>query len=308
MTPRLSVLILTYNQKSLVAETLAGVLRQKTEEPFEIVVGDDCSTDGTAGLCEEILLGREHARVLRSDKNGGLIANFRRTLAACRGRYVALLGGDDIWIAEDKLARQLRAFDENPSCGVCYTGFARLIHETGELQTSQFNPPPQKPLRHLIEKGNFLCASTACFDRSRVTEEEWAEMIGFAMEDYPLWITLAVKSDFIGLPQTMVHYRVIKGSISRSHDPRKTVRFIECSRAVALHYAAKHFDACMVRRVQKLFDLSVFATYRNSGATELLREHLRALPLRRLLASSRLTKARLLTLFSKSRTGQGDVA
>ena len=85
--PLVSVHITTYNQESYVARAIEGALQQQTDFGVEIIVGEDCSTDGTRA----IVLGYQRqypgrVRVLTSDRNVGAFANSRRVREACRGR------------------------------------------------------------------------------------------------------------------------------------------------------------------------------------------------------------------------------
>lgn len=107
-TPLLSVLCLTFNHEAFVAETLESILAQQVGFSIEVVVADDCSTDGTLAVVERFRarLG-ERLHVLTTPLNMGVTRNFRRALAACRGRYVALCEGDDHWRGHDKLQRQV---------------------------------------------------------------------------------------------------------------------------------------------------------------------------------------------------------
>lgn len=113
--PLLSVLCLTYNHEAFVAETMESFLAQRTGFEIEVVVADDCSTDGTLRVVEDFRhrFGAR-LRVLRTDVNLGVTRNFRRALAACRGRFVALCEGDDHWRGHDKLQRQVDFLEAHP--------------------------------------------------------------------------------------------------------------------------------------------------------------------------------------------------
>ena len=113
--PMLSVLCLTYNHELFVAETLESFLAQRTTFEIEFVLADDASSDATLAVVEGF---RDRfgprLRVLRTDVNLGVTRNFRRALAACRGRYVAICEGDDHWRGHDKLQRQVDFLEANP--------------------------------------------------------------------------------------------------------------------------------------------------------------------------------------------------
>jgi glycosyltransferase involved in cell wall biosynthesis len=96
-----------YNQEKYVGEAIEGVIRQQTSFPFELIVADDCSTDGTREICEQY--AAEHpdvVRYTRRERNLGMMANFCRTLEECDGDYIAICEGDDYWIDVNKLQLQ----------------------------------------------------------------------------------------------------------------------------------------------------------------------------------------------------------
>ena len=107
--PVVSVDMVTYNQESYIRQAIEGVMMQKTDFEFELVIGDDCSNDQTREICFEYQRKYpDKIRVLWSDENlfkyGG---NAKRTLARCRGEYVAFCEGDDYWTDPLKLQKQV---------------------------------------------------------------------------------------------------------------------------------------------------------------------------------------------------------
>ena len=105
--PLVSIIMITYNHERFIAQAIEGVLMQETGFPFELVIGEDCSTDGTRAVCEKY--AREHPdriRLLPAERNLGMNLNARRTLRACRGKYIANCEGDDLWTDAGKLQRQ----------------------------------------------------------------------------------------------------------------------------------------------------------------------------------------------------------
>jgi len=114
VTPLVSVAIIAYNLEDFIEEAIESVLSQNCTFPFEIVVGEDCSTDKT----REILLSyqKKHPdiiRVLEHPKNLGLTPNSIATQNACRGKYIAMLDGDDYWTDPDKLQIQVDFLENN---------------------------------------------------------------------------------------------------------------------------------------------------------------------------------------------------
>jgi glycosyltransferase involved in cell wall biosynthesis len=126
--PLISVLIISYNHERYIQQTLESVLAQETNFPYEIVIGDDASTDKTVDLCRAYMRQYpEIIRVLGTPQNLGVVPNFLRTLQACRGKYIAHLDGDDYWIDTEKLQKQVNKLEIDPNLTICYT--SRKIYD-----------------------------------------------------------------------------------------------------------------------------------------------------------------------------------
>ena len=110
-----SILITTYNHGQWIADALDGALKQVADFDFEIVIGEDCSTDGTLAVCQQYQQQHpDKIRVISQPKNVGLMANFVSTMDACQGEYIAMLSGDDFWTDAQKLAAQVSFLEANP--------------------------------------------------------------------------------------------------------------------------------------------------------------------------------------------------
>jgi len=107
--------MITYNHEPFIAQAIEGVLMQKTNFKYELVIGEDCSTDNTRKICEEYAHNYpDIIRLLPSEKNLGVFANGTRTMKACmNGKYIALCEGDDYWTDPYKLQKQVNFLEEN---------------------------------------------------------------------------------------------------------------------------------------------------------------------------------------------------
>src|SRR5580700_2569655 len=105
---KLSVAMITYNQERFIRQAIESVLAQKVNFDFEIVIGEDCSTDGTRAVVMDF--HRRHPErivpILRP-RNIGPMRNIESTLAACRGQYLSIPEGDDYWTSADKIQKQV---------------------------------------------------------------------------------------------------------------------------------------------------------------------------------------------------------
>ncbi|MGB3774263.1 MAG: glycosyltransferase [Leeuwenhoekiella sp.] len=115
--PLVSVSIITYNHKDYIAEAIESVLKQEVDFKYEIIIGDDFSGDGT----QEIL---KHYQQKYQDKIQLILhprdydcvpgrVNNITNLYACRGKYIAMLDGDDVWVSRNKLQKQVSFLEKN---------------------------------------------------------------------------------------------------------------------------------------------------------------------------------------------------
>jgi glycosyltransferase involved in cell wall biosynthesis len=130
----ISICMITYNHQQFIEEAISSVLCQKTKYSFELIIGEDCSTDNTRTICEKYAKQYpDKIKLLPSEKNYGVAPNFKRTLEACTGRYIAICEGDDYWINEEKLQIQVAFMDENLSYVIC-AGRSKYLDYKGKIR------------------------------------------------------------------------------------------------------------------------------------------------------------------------------
>lgn len=127
--PLVSVCSIAYNQEAFLRETLNSILSQNTSFPYEIVIGEDCSTDNTRKICIEYQQKYPaKIRLLLPQKNVGMIPNFFNSIKSCRGKYIAFCEGDDYWTDPHKLQKQVDFLESNST----YIGTFHRAHFLNE--------------------------------------------------------------------------------------------------------------------------------------------------------------------------------
>jgi glycosyltransferase involved in cell wall biosynthesis len=130
--PTVSVVLRTYDHARYVAQAIESVLIQEAPFPFELVIGEDCSTDGTREIVASY--AARHPDVIRAvlpDRNLGHGAIFERALEATRAPFIAYLDGDDYWTSASKLRRQVDFLRANPECASCFHDVSLVYGESG---------------------------------------------------------------------------------------------------------------------------------------------------------------------------------
>lgn len=122
---------MTYNQEKFIRQCLQSIVDQKTDFHFEVIVGDDCSTDGTRDILREFAKNYPNiVKLVLHTENVGVGINYRSVHDAAVGEYVAHCDGDDAWLPE-KLTYQTNLMDKNPQASQCW-GCANLIDDAGK--------------------------------------------------------------------------------------------------------------------------------------------------------------------------------
>lgn len=130
--PLVSVLMTTYNHADFLAQAIEGVLAQRTEFPYELIIGEDASSDAT----RQVALSYQQRFpdrivVVTAGANVGTYANIRRIFAESRGKYIAFCEGDDFWCVPDKLSLQVACFEHDPAVGGVHTDWTRMKFRDG---------------------------------------------------------------------------------------------------------------------------------------------------------------------------------
>ena len=247
---------LTYNHQSFVRQALDSVLMQKVSFPYEIVIGDDCSTDGTREIvCEYQRNHPGKIRLLLAKRNlwkeisGGCGAVMvTAILRSCLGNYVAMLEGDDYWGDPRKLQTQLNLLEANPKLSGCFTAALFLNQASG--QENLFRP---HVLKESYDFEDFIQGPTA------VTASVVYRRGLF--DDLPSWLGTLPASDLAlnllnlqhgpygFIPEPMCVYRVHGGGVWSGKSQSQRLKGDEAMlRTIELHFP--HYAPAIRRALQ----------------------------------------------------------
>ena len=224
--PKVSVWMITYNHERFVAQAIESVLMQTADFPVELVIGEDGSTDGTRAICAEY--ARAHpsrVRLLPGGRNLGVVANMVRTLAACRGPYIALCEGDDYWTDPNKLQKQVAWLDGHPAASFCF--HPCRIESAGPADSAKSADGVHRLTgagsREVFEDSRALvmwCVvpTVSAMARKSMLPDFGNEWKTAPVGDWPLFFHLGMRGPFGCLKETMAVYRLHGGSAWSSRD------------------------------------------------------------------------------------------
>lgn len=169
--PVVSVLMVTYNHERFVGQAVESVMAQDTSFPFELIIGEDCSTDGTRAIVLDWQRRYpDRIRVLLQPRNVGGTRNMFAVEGAARGEFVAEIEGDDYWIDRSKLQRQVEALRACPEAVLC--GARAYVWHDGADQPTEVQPPDPSDVlarygaRELLEGRWWFRTCTKMYRRS----------------------------------------------------------------------------------------------------------------------------------------------
>ena len=254
MTPLVSVCVTTYNHERYIAQAIESVLGQRTTFAVEVVVGEDCSTDNTLAICREYEKNYpDRVRVVASESNIGMHHNYRRTIEACRGKYIAMLDGDDWFSDMDKLQIQVEQLEKS-GAAMCYTRSERrgedgssVIYPEGALHTSF------EDMLRLNTAEN--CTTVAL--KERILEyyaEVEPQTKGWLTDDLPMWLWFAATQQIEAIDRVTAVHRMLTTSVSHSHKWQKQLDFCYSLDSIMLwfdeRYNNSHLQKFLARRRQ----------------------------------------------------------
>lgn len=214
---KVSVIMITYNHGPFVQQAIESVLAQQADFDYELLIGEDCSTDNTADVvraCQQKYPDRIRA-VIRTQNVGGR-KNSAELKEMVRGEYLAMLEGDDYWTCPHKLQRQVDFLDAHRDYSVCFHS-AQMVWEDGSHEPVCHTPPGRKPTYTLEELlvHDFVSTSTVLVRHGLFSEYPdwyWQSPVG----DWPFLVLHAMHGKLGYIDECWSTYRQHSGGIHSS--------------------------------------------------------------------------------------------
>jgi glycosyltransferase involved in cell wall biosynthesis len=242
MPMKVSVAMITYNHGPFVAQAIESILMQETTFDYEVVIGEDCSTDHTRDIVIDFKNRfPDKITLLLNETNLGMEENFAKTLRACKGEYIAILEGDDYWTSAQKLQKQVSFLESHPECATCFHN-VRMFHEDGSREPWIHCPDSQKEMSSLedILTGHWIATCSTMYRRAIVNVlPEWFR--GLMIIDWPLHILSAQQGKIGYINEIMASYRLHQGGVFSMKDlTTQQAGIIEMYERVNMHLDFKY--------------------------------------------------------------------
>lgn len=269
-SPLLAVYMICYNCEAYIAQAIEGVLMQQTDFVVKLFIGDDASTDNTAGICKKYQAQyADRIELILHPKNVGAVQNAQSVYKACLASgaaYIAMCEGDDFWTDALKLQKQVNLLEANPQYAMCFHEAELLNESTGEYLTYTTYAQDVYDTEAVIKTGAFVPTLSIVFRTKGFHFPDWYFHISIG--DIALILMVSLQGDVVLMREKMGVYRWHDKGMSKQLEANQ----IELALASIklLHYFNLHtnfaYDATIqAANTATLQQLKHSSTYQNSS-------------------------------------------
>ena len=207
MKDLVSIITPSYSSEKFISATIESVLNQ-TYKNWEMIIVDDCSPDNSNEIIESYMKKDSRIKLIKLEKNSGPAVARNRAIEEAKGRYIAFLDADDLWIS-DKLEKQIDFMQKND---LIFTYSAYKLIDENDNYLGEFIPP-EIVSYYSILKTNPIGCLTAIYDTQKLGKICMPNVL--KRQDYGLWLKILKKiKQTKGILEPLAIYRLRKNSVS----------------------------------------------------------------------------------------------
>ena len=244
-------MMITYNHARYIKKAIESVLQQKVDFEFELVIGEDCSTDGTREIVYDYANRyKNKIKLITSEKNVGMKKNSLRTYKVLRGQYIAWCEGDDFWQSRNKLQKQVDYLESHPECGLVYSDYNKQYIKNNEIIYDFLKNNREKYINEPNVE-NILLGKTKILTCTVVARRKLVAALirddpylytndTFLMGDTQLWAEISLKSEITMIEESLATHCVLPESATQSKDIKKVLKFWISNSEMCIYLCEKH--------------------------------------------------------------------
>ena len=247
--PLVSICCLTYNHEPYIRQCLDGFMMQKTDFPFEMLIHDDASTDGTADIIREYKA--KHPDIIKpiyqtdNQYSKGVGVSRVYQFPRAKGKYIAMCEGDDYWTDPYKLQKQVDVMEANENFGMIHSNYDVVDKNNNIIRKYNWNWSSGNIFDLFFNYKYAIVTATVLFRTSlyEVHQSELSELLGLKLGcgDAILWMVFAKNAEVKFMPDSTTCYRVLENSASHNTDIEKVYNFTKDS-SILRENVAKLYD------------------------------------------------------------------
>lgn len=254
----LSVHLITYNNEQHIEDTLKSILKQIVDFNYEIVVGDDCSTDNTLKIINKYAaLHPNLFKVHKNAKQQGILKNFKTTLDRCHGTFIFDIAGDDMLKSDYALQKMVNVLNNDTSLGFVDSGFDSYYDNTKKtifFKNKSILNSSKESYKEALLLGK-IAPIGHCYRREYLIKyvdfNSYLEM-NITIEDYPILVDMVMNTDFERINEALVIYRIHGKSFSHEKVFEKQYFLANQMKSLFEYFSEKYnFDKNIIESYNK---------------------------------------------------------
>ncbi|MCC5929250.1 MAG: glycosyltransferase [Cyclobacteriaceae bacterium] len=253
---KVNIIMLVYNHESYLDESIRCVINQKTNFPFQLIIGDDASKDNSQQIIKNFHKNHPNiiCPILRIN-NIGANYNFIDCLEKASGEYIAICEGDDYWTDPLKLQKQIDFLDQNPDYVLCYTDIQHYHEKDNTFIDLIQKDVDTVSLKDLFNK-NYVTTLTAVFRNGLLKMPE--DFQSLAIGDFPLFAMLAQFGKIKRLPMITGVYRIHNTNYFQGQSYlQKKLKVTEATEFLYRHFQPQYRPLAKERLIDHYYVLAV---------------------------------------------------
>jgi glycosyltransferase involved in cell wall biosynthesis len=266
------VVVLTYNHESHIEQNIVSILSQKTNFRFNLIIADDCSTDGTKALIQKWAEKDDRVFLIANPQNVGAVENAMKAIEICQSDYLAFCEGDDFWLDEEKLQTQVDFLKNNPRFGMVHGDVSYFYQSKNSLggsvnQSKGVSFPSGKIFNEYLTNDRLFIFTASvlikrelfilCANYDLFKSKKWMA------QDLPTWLELANQTEIAYLERIFAAYRLADESASRSKNPDYLHRFHQSVFDIRYYFWNKYSGSESVKiKLDEMYALSLLSDLR----------------------------------------------
>lgn len=208
MRDLVSIITPSYNSEKYIQETIESVIAQ-SYDTWEMIIVDDVSDDNSNMIIEEYMKQDSRVKLITLEKNSGPAVARNRAIGEARGRYIAFLDTDDLWVPQ-KLEKQI-SFMQEHDLALSYTAYYQIEESSGEI-IDQISVSKKVNYGELL-KQNIIGCLTAIYDTKKIGKVYMPNIL--RRQDFGLWLKILKKIPYAyGIDEPLAYYRIRSSSVS----------------------------------------------------------------------------------------------
>jgi glycosyltransferase involved in cell wall biosynthesis len=231
--PTISILMPAYNREKFIAESIRSVLAQSFTD-YELILIDDGSSDKTIEVASKFK-SDPRVRIVKNEKNLGIPRTRNKALGLARGKYIAPLDSDDIWLDKEKLRKQVEFLDQNPDYAMLGGGIMHIGLDSKPIKKVLF-PIYDSLIRNIALQFNPFAQSTLLYRKAAALACGGYSTEYKICDDYDLWLKIGTKFKFTNIPQVLSGYRIHGGNITQTKRLTAAREILEIVRTNSKNY------------------------------------------------------------------------